>query len=473
MRLVITGLAMLRYRALFVAATTISLLGSSHADEFRTWTDRTGKYQREAKFQGRNEGSVTLLLRSGKSTTIPFDKLSKRDQDFVDGLFEKKGEKRKTFRQLLASAGMPKEVSELSPQESEACERIGKGIEAAISQGDDAISDWFDTTEMAKRSIEGLGVPANALETVIANTTTDITGALSAKVLAAKGRPKYLRPRRRNGIIQLEYRALDAVGAPGYFALMLGQRLADKLPVKDVFVYAAGETLTQTVRRGMMLVAAEANPEFGETLKGADAELMRSRRSLDRFNALLAENKKLEALNVLKELPRNKTLFYLRLAVASEIGGQEFIQACQEYENAFPNDTTLCFVCLSPSLMRGNSQQALLAAEDIEKQIGPDPYLDFIRGNLADSVGDSDKAIEFWIRALAAERGVMPAYESLRRKYLEQKDYEHVAEVIEFVEKEFNADLWDAVSNDNASKEFLSSAPGKRWRNSKTSRSAK
>ena len=82
--------------------------------------------------------------------------------------------------------------------------------------------------------------------------------------------------------------------------------------------------------------------------------------------------------------------------------------------------------------------------------------------------GDSDQAMSLWIRAVAAEPGLMLAYEKLRLKYLKREDYEHVAEVIEFVEKQFNTDLWETISNDDASKDFLLSSPGKRWQKSKT-----
>ena len=460
---------------LFVTSMLLTDITISQAEEFRTWTDITGQYQRGGKFQRRDGDSITLLLKNGKSCTIPFDKLSQQDQRFVDSLFEDKPQNGMKFKQLLASATIPKHESELTPEEEEICERIGKKIEADISRGEDAVSEWIDTKDMATRSIDGLGVPANVIEAVIANNINNIKAALSGKTFSEKGRPKYRRARKRNGSIQLEFRALDAVGTPGYYSLMLSPRLGDKLPVKDVFIYSAGETITQTVRRGMVLTAAAADPEFAKSLKGEDSELFRSTQSLDQFNKLMNENKKPEALEVLKGLPRIKTLFFMRIAVASEIGVTEYIQACKDYKQAFPNDTTLCFISLSSSLVgrnsqevAGNSQEALLAAEEVEKEIGPDPYLDFIRGNLADMAGDSDQAMSLWIRAVAAEPGLMLAYEKLRLKYLKREDYEHVAEVIEFVEKQFNTDLWETISNDDASKDFLLSSPGKRWQKSKT-----
>jgi hypothetical protein len=53
--------------------------------DIRTWTDKTGKFSTEASFGGMAGGTVTLRKSDGATVKIPFDQLSKADQDWIEG----------------------------------------------------------------------------------------------------------------------------------------------------------------------------------------------------------------------------------------------------------------------------------------------------------------------------------------------------------------------------------------------------
>lgn len=52
----------------------------------RRWTDSTGKYTVEAEFVGFKDGKVQLKKEDGKTITVPIDKLSEADQEFMHTL---------------------------------------------------------------------------------------------------------------------------------------------------------------------------------------------------------------------------------------------------------------------------------------------------------------------------------------------------------------------------------------------------
>ncbi len=56
---------------------------ATRADEFRTWTDATGRFKLQAKLVSVDEGDVTLVRENGKEMTIPLKKLSKKDQEYL------------------------------------------------------------------------------------------------------------------------------------------------------------------------------------------------------------------------------------------------------------------------------------------------------------------------------------------------------------------------------------------------------
>lgn len=64
--------------------------------EYRTWSDSTGKFALRAKLDAVRDGKAVLITEKGETRTIPIEKLSKADQDYiaeqnVDNPFKKEG----------------------------------------------------------------------------------------------------------------------------------------------------------------------------------------------------------------------------------------------------------------------------------------------------------------------------------------------------------------------------------------------
>jgi hypothetical protein len=73
-----------------VEARHVEILPAAHvapaaesSNAMRTWTDNTGKYRINARLVIVGEGSVRLLKDTGKYTTVPFNRLSSDDLNFV------------------------------------------------------------------------------------------------------------------------------------------------------------------------------------------------------------------------------------------------------------------------------------------------------------------------------------------------------------------------------------------------------
>jgi hypothetical protein len=61
----------------------------------RTWNDATGAFSVEAQFAGVEDGKVKLKKRDGKIVSVPLDRLSQEDRDFVASQVEGNGKKAK------------------------------------------------------------------------------------------------------------------------------------------------------------------------------------------------------------------------------------------------------------------------------------------------------------------------------------------------------------------------------------------
>ena len=58
--------------------------GEPEQAEFRTWTDTSGKFRTEAALAGVEDGEVRLEKRDGTIVTVPMEKLSDLDQQYVN-----------------------------------------------------------------------------------------------------------------------------------------------------------------------------------------------------------------------------------------------------------------------------------------------------------------------------------------------------------------------------------------------------
>ena len=69
---------------IWLAVFAVFLIASPiQAEEFRSWTDSTGRFKLEAKLVSLDEGKVTLVKKDGKKMMIDLKKLSQKDQEYV------------------------------------------------------------------------------------------------------------------------------------------------------------------------------------------------------------------------------------------------------------------------------------------------------------------------------------------------------------------------------------------------------
>jgi hypothetical protein len=60
-------------------------LPNSDAGDYRTWSDRSGKFRIKAKLRSVAGGKVSLERHDGKIIEVPLDKLSEADRQFIEG----------------------------------------------------------------------------------------------------------------------------------------------------------------------------------------------------------------------------------------------------------------------------------------------------------------------------------------------------------------------------------------------------
>lgn len=116
-------------RLLTVAIAALGLLAAllalAAAQEFRTWTDSTGKHRIKAKFVGVSDGKVTLEREDGKQMTIPLEKLSPADQKHVT---EMESDEASPFKEVTPAKTSPRKKRTVEEPAEEAEAAAGKTV---------------------------------------------------------------------------------------------------------------------------------------------------------------------------------------------------------------------------------------------------------------------------------------------------------------------------------------------------------
>ena len=76
-------LAKLPVRLIACLVFGLAVVSTAVAEDYRIWTDSTGKHKVRAKFDSVEDGKAVLICDGGRKVKIALDKLSKADQDFI------------------------------------------------------------------------------------------------------------------------------------------------------------------------------------------------------------------------------------------------------------------------------------------------------------------------------------------------------------------------------------------------------
>lgn len=259
-----------------------------------------------------------------------------------------------------------------------------------------------------------------------------------------------------------------AVGESGlnYHDLLLDVSDDGSVRIADLFIYSLGEWVSQTARRGFLpLVAQLERGSLKRIKKGENLYLDNVPKILEIQNHYQQEEYA-EALAVFRSLPdelkSNRNILMLRFAVAVQIGGEEYAGAMLALKTAFPDDPSLDLVLLDHYFNAREFDEALRIVDRIDRGVGGDPYLDFMRANVLYAAGRRSEARAAARRAVEREPGLEDPYWTLVTISLEEKDFGETAKLLDEIETSLGLVIGDLTQIPGYS-EFLQSDAYKAW----------
>jgi predicted Zn-dependent protease len=165
------------------------------------------------------------------------------------------------------------------------------------------------------------------------------------------------------------------------------------------------------------------------------------------MNKARQEGRHADVLKVYGQMPekvrRQKHVQLFRLGSAPLVSEEEYKLALADAAPIFKDEVAADLLAIDALIYRNKYDDALAAADRIDKRIGGDPYLDVIRGTITMTAGKPAEAKAFAQSALKREPGLYAARDLLLSLAVQEKDHAETARLLTLFEKEHGLDFDD------------------------------
>jgi tetratricopeptide (TPR) repeat protein len=313
------------------------------------------------------------------------------------------------------------------PLTEDDCKEFGEKLEKAVADGDSAtVNKLLRINDLFERSISDLGLSAKDKKAVLAGAANAAGqfGAQFMKVVQEGGSYSVVRARTVNGRPRVLLRLVHGAGAVNYHEFTLVRYPDQQIATEDIYIYAAGEPITQTFRRLMLGFMAELNKGAVARLGGEEQVLTKHMGDISKMGTLARNGQNKEALAIFRKLPaelqKNKVFQIIAIQAAGGTGDDnDYLTELERFHKDHPNDPAGDLVSIDYYLLKKNYDEMFKTIDRLDKALGGDPYLEVIKagglaeaGRFKEARASADKVIKdapksphgYWMRTTVATK---------------------------------------------------------------------
>jgi hypothetical protein len=255
-------------------------------------------------------------------------------------------------------------------------------------------------------------------------------------------------------------------GGFNYHDYVLG-RVGGQLKATDVYIYGAGELLTSTMRRAMIISAASQGPEWLKGLTGRDLDMAKSAKQIREYSDLAAKGDPEGVLARYAKLPKSvqseKGVLLVRLYAATQVDDKTQEEALADIRKSDPKDYAGDLQCLASYLSAQKYTPFEKAVIRLNKAVGGDPYLNVVLAGMEVERQDYKKARQLLEEAVTADDTVIDAWWSLVTVSLREKDFAATIKYLDRLASDFSVDVGDVTKNAEYA-DFVKSPEFAKWK---------
>ena len=345
----------------------------------------------------------------------------------------------KALKHIEPPSAPPKAVTQGRKITLNEAEALGRALEQAVQNQNAAeFETLLDLAAMVAH-----GMPHEMRGTAQAmEVTRGILSTLSGNLLKnlSAGDYRFLSVEKTPEGAAAHMRLIPADGSLNYHRLTIG-RNADQQPVAvDVYVYVTGEPLSHTIGRMV-----------GQLSGGSNADSLAIAKGMQRASAALQAGKPDSAEAILSALPaawqKQKSIMQMRILAANGVAvqkmqagkpiGNAYRQAVEAFQTKFPKADNLPLLLMDYHFLKQDYPKTAKAVDQLDQQVGGDPYLNLIRANIAIGQNDAEAArgfVETLIKALPDK--ATEGYGILLDQAIEAQNHAETTRVLKALEAE-------------------------------------
>ncbi len=311
----------------------------------------------------------------------------------------------KALKQIEPPSAPPKAVTQGPKINLTEAEALGRALEQTVQNQNAAeFETLLDLAAMVNH-----GMPHEMRGTAQAKEVTrGILSTLSGNLLKnlSAGDYRFLSVEETADGATAHMRLIPADGSLNYHRLTIGRNTDQKAVAVDVYVYVTGEPLSHTIGRMV-----------GQLSGGSEVDTLAVAQGMQRASAALQASKPATAEAILSALPprwqKQKSIMQMRIMAANGVAAQKlqagkpignaYRKAVEAFQTRFPKADNLPLILINYHFLEQDFPKAAKAVDQLDQQVGGDPYLNLIRANIAVGQNDAQAArgfVETLIKAL-------------------------------------------------------------------------
>ena len=366
---------------------------------------------------------------------------------------------------LLWLASHAQTASAISDED---CANLGRSIASDLSTGksDEAVK-LLDQFAFADRVIAGLGMNDKDAGEFRLGMFSKLSEGL-ARELKSYSSARYLRVQKINSEKRVLIRCVNEAGAVNYLAFVAGRREGRSVRWVDIFTYLSGELVSETTHRAILPMITEGRKNALERLTSKESAYVQHFSKIAQGLQLIRTAKYAEALAQFAQLPtslqRERFVLVMRLRAAQNVGDAEYLKVITDWEQAYPEDPALDLVSIDGDILRKDYAKAIKHVDALNKELGGDAYLTYLKGNIYFIAGTYPSAAACAREVLAAEPTLTSAWDILLNSSIREKKYDETAGILEeFAEKHPRANIKKIVDETESYGGFRASPEYAKW----------
>lgn len=353
----------------------------------------------------------------------------------------------------------------------EECRQFAKVLETAVASKDpeavNALIDWDALLAFATSGVAVADQFRQGFSKGVKQAGAGQTG-LASQIVQAMGNGgsyRFLNLRTQAGQKWLLFRLLDGDSRLNYHDFVVLRGPGGKVHIADVYLFATGETFSQTLHRAFLAAAEQSNSLIAR-LTGKDSQWLKATAKLQEMSKFLQANQPNKALEVYDQLPEplkhEKMAMIVRLRAAGLVSDDKYDTAIEDFSSRFPGDAALNLLAIDSYFIRRQFDQAREAVDKLDESVGGDPYLNIFRANAYLEEKNYKAAATAARKATEADKRLEAAYWLQVASSMGQKDFDETTRLLLLLERELGVTFNDLTTSANYS-EYVKSPQYRQW----------